>query len=53
MEALVPRPLPFLILFLSKAQLYPDSVFRMTETVQETYIRQLLEVHARARGVVV
>ena len=34
--------------FLSKEQLYRGSKFRMTEEVQEAYIRQLLEVHARA-----
>lgn len=39
--------------FLSKEHLYPDSSFRMTEKVQEAYIRQLLEVHARAPEVVV
>ncbi len=39
--------------FLSKEHLYPDSVLRMTEKVQEAYIRQLLEVHARTPEVVV
>jgi len=31
--------------FLSKAQLYPDSHFRMGDEVLEAYIRQLLEAH--------
>lgn len=31
--------------FLSKEQLYPDSPFRMTDQLLETYIRQLLESH--------
>ena len=39
--------------FLSKEQLYPGSTFRMTEAVQEAYIRQLLEVHAWAGEVTV
>jgi len=39
--------------FLSKEMLYPSSRFRMAEDVQETYIRQLLEAHARAPEVVV
>lgn len=37
--------------FLSKEQLYRGSGFRMAEEVQEAYIRQLLEVHARAAEV--
>ena len=39
--------------FLSKEMLYPSSRFRMAEELQETYIRQLLEAHARAPEVVV
>ncbi len=39
--------------FLSKEQLYPGSRFRMTEALQETYIRQLLEAHAQVPEVVV
>ena len=39
--------------FLSKEMLYPGSRFRMAADLQETYIRQLLEAHARAREVVV
>jgi uncharacterized protein len=39
--------------FLSKEMLYPSSRFRMAEDLQETYIRQLLEAHARAPEVVV
>ncbi len=39
--------------FLSKEMLYPGSRFRMAADLQETYIRQLLEVHANAREVVV
>ena len=39
--------------FLSKEMLYPGSRFRMAEELQETYIRQLLEAHARAPEVVV
>lgn len=31
--------------FLSKEQLYPDSPFRMSDELLETYIRQLLESH--------
>lgn len=31
--------------FLSKEQLYPDSKFRMTDDLLETYIQQLLESH--------
>ena len=33
--------------FLSKEMLYPGSRFRMTDELLETYIRQLLEAHAR------
>jgi uncharacterized protein len=39
--------------FLSKEMLYPGSRFRMADELQETYIRQLLEAHARAPEVVV
>ncbi|MGZ7087766.1 MAG: radical SAM protein, partial [Ilumatobacteraceae bacterium] len=39
--------------FLSKEMLYPGSRFRMAEELQEAYIRQLLEAHARAPEVVV
>jgi uncharacterized protein len=39
--------------FLSKEMLYPGSRFRMAADLQETYIRQLLESHARAPEVVV
>jgi uncharacterized protein len=39
--------------FLSKEMLYPGSDFRMAADLQETYIRQLLEAHARAPEVVV
>jgi uncharacterized protein len=39
--------------FLSKEMLYPSSRFRMAEDLQETYIRQLLEAHARAPEVIV
>jgi len=39
--------------FLSKEMLYPGSRFRMAEGLQETYIRQLFEAHARAPEVVV
>ena len=39
--------------FLSKEMLYPGSRFRMARDLQETYIRRLLEAHARAPGVVV
>jgi uncharacterized protein len=39
--------------FLSKEMLYPSSRFRMAEDVQEAYIRQLLEAHARAPEVIV
>ena len=39
--------------FLSKEMLYPGSRFRMAEDLQETYLRQLLEGHARSPEVVV
>jgi uncharacterized protein len=39
--------------FLSKEMLYPGSRFRMAEELQETYVRQLLEAHARAPEVIV
>src|SRR5436190_17569191 len=39
--------------FLSKEMLYPGSRFRMAADLQETYIRQLMEAHARAPEVVV
>jgi len=39
--------------FLSKEMLYPGSRFRMAEDLQEAYIRQLLEGHARSPEVVV
>src|SRR5450759_8537 len=39
--------------FLSKEMLYPGSRFRMAEELQEQYIRQLIEAHARAREVIV
>ena len=39
--------------FLSKEMLYPGSRFRMAEEIHETYIRQLMEGHARAPEVVV
>ena len=39
--------------FLSKEMLYPGSRFRMAEEIHETYIRQLMEAHARAPEVVV
>src|ERR1035441_8407173 len=39
--------------FLSKEMLYPGSRFRMAADLQDTYIRQLLEAHARAPEVVV
>ena len=38
--------------FLSKEMLYPGSRFRMAAGLQETYIWQLLEAHARAPEVV-
>jgi uncharacterized protein len=39
--------------FLSKEMLYPGSRFRVAQDLQETYIRQVLEAHARAPEVVV
>ena len=39
--------------FLSKEMLYPGSRFRMAADLQATYLRQLLEAHARAPEVVV
>ncbi len=39
--------------FLSKEMLYPGSQFRMAQELHETYIRQLLEAHARAPEVVI
>ena len=39
--------------FLSKEMLYPGSRFRMAADLQETYIRQLLQAHARVPEVVV
>jgi len=39
--------------FLSKEQLYPGSPFRMTDQVQEAYLRQLLEAHRGVPEVVV
>src|SRR6516225_9576368 len=33
--------------FLSKEMLYPGSRFRMAEELLETYLRQLIESHAR------
>ena len=39
--------------FLSKEMLYPGSRFRMATELQETYLRQLIEAHARAPEVVV
>ena len=39
--------------FLSKEMLYPGSRFRMAAGLQETYLRQLMEAHARAPEVVV
>ncbi len=39
--------------FLSKEMLYPGSRFRMAADLQETYLRQLLEAHARAPEVIV
>lgn len=39
--------------FLSKDQLYPDSSFRMSESVLEAYIRQLLEAQRGVEEVVV
>ena len=34
--------------FLSKEMLYPGSRFRMADELLETYVRQLIEAHARA-----
>jgi serine-type anaerobic sulfatase-maturating enzyme len=34
--------------FLSKEMLYPGSAFRMADDLLETYIRQLIEAHARS-----
>jgi len=39
--------------FLSKEMLYPGSRFRMADDLLETYLRQLIEAHARAPEVVV
>lgn len=39
--------------FLSKEMLYPGSSFRMAADLQRTYLRQLIEAHARAPEVVV
>jgi uncharacterized protein len=39
--------------FLSKELLYPGSRFRMAEELLETYIRQLIESHARSPEVVI
>jgi uncharacterized protein len=39
--------------FLSKEMLYPGSRFRMAEDLQEAYIKQLLEAHARVPEVTV
>jgi uncharacterized protein len=39
--------------FLSKEMLYPGSRFRMAAGLQETYLRQLMEAHARAPEIVV
>ena len=39
--------------FLSKEMPYPGSRFRMAQDLQETYIRHLLQAHARAPEVVV
>jgi uncharacterized protein len=39
--------------FLSKEMLYPGSRFRMADDLLETYLRQLIEAHARSPGVVV
>ena len=39
--------------FLSKEMLYPGSRFRMAADLQDTYVRQLLESHARSPEVVV
>jgi uncharacterized protein len=39
--------------FLSKEMLYPGSRFRMADELQEAYIKQLMEAHARVPEVVV
>src|SRR5271166_4670226 len=39
--------------FLSKEMLYPGSRFRMADELLETYLRQLIEAHARSPEVVV
>lgn len=39
--------------FLSKEMLYPDSDFRMSAELLETYIRQLIEAHADAEEVTI
>jgi uncharacterized protein len=39
--------------FLSKEMLYPGSRFRMAEDLLETYLRQLIEAHARSPEVTV
>jgi uncharacterized protein len=39
--------------FLSKEMLYPGSRFRMADDLLETYLRQLIEAHARASEVTV
>jgi uncharacterized protein len=39
--------------FLSKEMLYPGSRFRMADDLLETYLRQLIEAHARASEVTI
>jgi uncharacterized protein len=39
--------------FLSKEMLYPGSRFRMADDLLETYVRQLIEAHARAPEVMI
>jgi uncharacterized protein len=39
--------------FLSKEMLYPSSRFRMANDLLETYLRQLIEAHARSPDVTV
>src|SRR4249920_2316039 len=39
--------------FLSKEMLYPGSRFRMADDLLETYLKQLIEAHARAPEVTV
>jgi len=39
--------------FLSKEMLYPGSRFRMAEELLETYLRQLIEAHARVPSVTI